>query len=63
MESKEELEEFIDFMLKDIDSNKDKSINTIKYNTLSLHNKFNVILLSRFLECKDAMIKLDKYFN
>ena len=40
-----------------------KNIEIIRYDTLKLDNKFNIILLSRFLECKDAIIKLNEYLN
>ena len=45
------------------DTNKGDRIELIKYDTLTLDNKFNVILLSRFLEYKDAILKLDDYLN
>ena len=44
-------------------TNKSKKIEIIRYDTLKLDNKFNIILLSRFLECKDAIIKLNEYLN
>ncbi|MBQ3421368.1 MAG: hypothetical protein IJH34_06805 [Romboutsia sp.] len=44
-------------------TNKSKNIEIIRYDNLKLDNKFNIILLSRFLECKDAIIKLNEYLN
>lgn len=45
------------------EANKENKIKLIKYDTLNLDNKFNIILLSRFLEYKDAILKLDDYLN
>ena len=45
------------------EANKGNKIELIKYDTLNLDNKFNIVLLSRFLEYKDAILKLDDYLN
>ena len=42
---------------------KKKRIEVIRYDTLNLNNKFNIILLSKFLEYKYAILKLDEYLN
>lgn len=41
----------------------DKKIEVVRYDTLHLNNKFNVILLSKFLEYKDSILKLDDYLK
>ena len=30
---------------------------------ITLDNKFNIILISKFLEYRDSILKLDKYLN
>ena len=42
---------------------KEKRIEAIKYDILNLNNKFNIVLMSKFLEYKDAILKLDEYLN
>ena len=43
--------------------NKERRIEVIKYDALNLNNKFNIVMLSRFLEYKDAILKLNEYLN
>ena len=43
--------------------NKDKIIDSFNYDTFNLNNKFNIVLMSKFLEYKDSIINLDKYLN
>lgn len=43
--------------------NTDKKIEVVKYETLNLNNKFNIVLMSKFLEYKDSILKLDEYLN
>lgn len=43
--------------------NKDKIHETINYSSLSLNNKFNLILLAKLLEYEESILKLDNYIN
>ena len=43
--------------------NKDKIHETINYSSLSLNNKFNLILLAKILEYEESILKLDNYIN
>lgn len=43
--------------------NQDKKIEIIKYDTLKLNNKFNIILMGKFLEYKSAIFKLYEHLN
>jgi hypothetical protein len=45
------------------ESKQNKKIKLIKYDKITLDNKFNIILMSKFLEYRDSIIKLDKYLN
>jgi hypothetical protein len=45
------------------ESKQNKKIKLIKYDKITLDNKFNIILMSKFLEYKDSIINLDKYLN
>ena len=46
-----------------IEFNKDKIHETINYSSLSLNNKFNLILLAKLLEYEESILKLDNYIN
>ena len=46
-----------------IEFNKDKILETINYSSLSLNNKFNLILLAKLLEYEESILKLDNYIN
>ena len=43
--------------------NNDKIHETINYSSLSLNNKFNLILLAKLLEYEESILKLDNYIN
>lgn len=44
-------------------SDSNEKIKLIKYDKITLDNKFNIILISKFLEYRDSILKLDKYLN
>ena len=46
-----------------IEFNNDKIHETINYSSLSLNNKFNLILLAKLLEYEESILKLDNYIN
>ena len=44
-------------------SDSNEKIKLIKYDKITLDNKFNIILISKFLEYRDSILKLEKYLN